>query len=352
MKVDGYPELNARESEILNYIIRNFIISASPVGSKNLVESQGLDLSPASVRNAMNSLENKGLLNHPHTSSGRVPTDLGYRFYVEALMQQEKINQQDQAILDSWEGKLLSDFDGGFKQTAKVLARITNLLAVVIAPKFAQSVLLKIEIITLSSHRILIVLNIEGTIAKTFHVELESEISTVDIEKISPILNERLSGKVLSKISAEISEMLSDIQHDDKTGLIRVFIDSADAIFEEHEMKRFQFGGVEYMPMQPEFSDLRNYKSIVELVEDESLIIHLFEHQKADRNMVNITIGKENHILQAEQCSIVSAEFSLGTSKGKIGLVGPTRMDYPRLAALVEQMAVRINKNDNFRSLR
>lgn len=344
MSLSEFPELSVREVEVLQYIIQEFIISASPVGSKNLVKRQRLDLSSATVRNVMNSLEKKGYLTHPHTSAGRVPTDLGYRFYVNSIANLHELSRGDWDLIREWEQKMSPNLDDNFHQTARILAKIANLLAVVISPKLSDVVLRRLKMVSLSSNRILIVLELESAVAKTVTVEVEDEITTEEIERLTPILNERLSGLALSEINRNITEIVADIEGKGESGLIRVFVDSADSIFEEHITKRFHFGGVEYMPMHPEFNDLRQYRSIIELVEDENLIIHLFEQRKTENQTVKISIGSENLIQQAEQCSVVSADFEVGTSRGTIGLVGPTRMDYPRLAALVEQMATRISK--------
>src|SRR5690606_37740478 len=129
----------------------------------------------------------------------------------------------------------------------------------------------------LSSTRLLVVLTIDSGIVRTVSIEVESEISRSNLDHISSVLNERLSGIVISDIAAKIKEIVADLQDDDQTGLIRVFVDSADTIFDETDVKRFHFGGVEYIALQPEFNDLSQYRSIVELIENENLIVHLFD---------------------------------------------------------------------------
>lgn len=340
-------ELSPRENDILQLIIQNFIITASPVGSKMLVSSQGLEVSPATIRNTMHALEQKGYLQHTHTSSGRVPTEKGYRYYVNGLMEvPEQLEPQTEHVLDTIPEHLFSDPDTGFKTAARVVARIANLLTVVIAPKLAENILRRLEIVRLGGNHLLIVLNLEGAPARTTTIEVQNEISSDQLEKWVPLLNSRLAGLQLSRIAGRIREMLADIEADDDSGLIRVFIDSADSLFEDHTIRRFHFGGVEYMAMQPEFSDLRNYRSIVELIENENLIIHLLERNSLNSYPVSVSIGSENPLVQAAQCSVVSAEFHIGPSKGTIGLVGPTRMDYPKLVALVEQVSSRLNRLD------
>jgi heat-inducible transcriptional repressor len=340
-----HADLTNREREVLQYIIQNFIVTANPIASKTLIEKHKLNVSSATIRNDMNSLESKGYLDHPHTSSGRVPTELGYRFYVNSLMQVSKLSREEQKVLDEFSESLVSDFDDAVQTAARLLARLSNLLAVTITPKLANGVFRRMELIELSSTRILIVLTIDSGLIRTLTIEAQTSIDRDKLEKVARVLNERLSGLTLKNISKKIGEMLADYEKDDESGLIRIFIDRADSIFEDRQVRRFHFGGVEYIALQPEFSDLGNYRGIIELIEKEDLIVHLLEDNNGDGNeSVRIRIGRENRLQQIEQCSVVSASYNIGSVKGTIGLVGPTRMDYARMVALVDQLADRFNK--------
>jgi heat-inducible transcriptional repressor len=345
MNLVEFPELNHREKEILQFIIQDFIKTASPIASRTLVEQHRLNVSSATIRNAMNSLEIKGFLDHPHTSAGRIPTQLGYRFYVDSLMRLSRLTSFEQRALDQISATLNTDLDDAVINAARLLAKLSNLLAVVIAPKLATGTFHKLEIMSMSSSRLLIVMAIQSGLTKTISIEVHSEISRKDLELVSSILNDRLHGRKLSDIARHIAEMLNDYEQIDHTGLIRIFIDSADSIFEDQQIQKFHFGGAEYMAMQPEFSDLSKFKSIVEFIEDEDMIIHLFEHDPSiPENEVRVRIGTENKLSQIEQCSVVSTKYSIGTVTGTIGLVGPKRMNYPRMVSLVEQLATRFNK--------
>jgi heat-inducible transcriptional repressor len=340
-----FPDLNAREREVLGYIIQNFITTATPVASQSLVQRHRLGISPATVRSAMNTLESKGLLNHPHTSSGRVPTELGYRFYVDTLMRQVYLTREEEQALDRIAHAAKTDLEDGVRSAARILARLSNLLAVVISPRYAKGIFRKMELISLSSNRLLIVLTIDNGLIRTVSIEVESEISRANLDHISGILNERLSGIIISEIASKINEIVADLKEDDQTGLIRVFVDSADTIFDETDVKRFHFGGVEYIALQPEFNDLSQYRSIVELIENENLIVHLFDNETATEE-VSIRIGRENQLHHMEQCSVVSASYSIGNIRGAVGLVGPTRMNYPRMVALVDQISQRLSRGE------
>lgn len=340
-----FPDLSARERDVLGYIIQNFITTATPVASQSLVHNHRLGISSATVRTAMNTLESKGLLNHPHTSAGRVPTELGYRFYVDTIMRQVYLTREEEQALDRIAHVAKTDLEDGVRTAARILARLSNMLAVVISPRYAKGIFRKMELINLSSNRLLVVLTIDNGLVRTVSIEVESEISRLYLDHISGILNERLSGIVISEIAAKIHELVADLKDDDKTGLIRVFVDSADTIFDETDVKRFHFGGAEYIALQPEFNDLSQYRSIVELIENENMIVHLFENDSASEE-VSIRIGRENQLHHIEQCSVVSASYSIGNIRGAVGLVGPTRMNYPRMIALVDQMSQRLSMGE------
>lgn len=172
-----FPDLSARERDVLGYIIQNFITTATPVASQSLVHNHRLGISSATVRTAMNTLESKGLLNHPHTSAGRVPTELGYRFYVDTIMRQVYLTREEEQALDRIAHVAKTDLEDGVRTAARILARLSNMLAVVISPRYAKGIFRKMELINLSSNRLLVVLTIDNGLVRTVSIEVESEIS-------------------------------------------------------------------------------------------------------------------------------------------------------------------------------
>jgi len=340
--MEDFTELTEREERVLSQIIQDFIIQAHPVPSKQVLLRGKFKISSASIRNTMNTLEKKGFLDHIHTSSGRIPTDKAYRYYVNSLMNVSRLSKQEKLALREWSRITGGDHGETFRSASRLLSRLSNLLSIIIAPSYKKSVFKKLELIDIGGNKLLIVLTIESGVVKTVTIEADNPFTDNDLNAIASRLNERFSGLRLSEISSNIREVLSDVEERDTTGIIRVFIDSADDIFEDHALQRFYFGGAEYMAMQPEFSDLTQYRSIIELVENDDLIVHLFEEEMNDRN-VKVRIGSENKLRQIDNCSVVSANYKIGNAVGTIGLVGPTRMNYPKMVALVEQLANRLN---------
>lgn len=343
MDLSEYPELTDRERTILECTVKNFVEDASPVGSARLVKEHQLDVSSATVRNTLHTLEKKGYLDHPHTSAGRVPTEMGYRYFVNGLMEIQPLNALEHQALDRLAEIVRADLDDAVYRGAQLLAKLANMLAFVVSPKLASGTLRKIELVSLSSRRLLVVLNIENGLVKTVNVEVEHVLNRNQLDHVGSILNERLSGHRMSDISGKVQEMLADKQQHDDTGLINIFIDSADTIFDEQPVNRFHYGGVEYIALLPEFRDRERYRQIIGMLDNEKMIIHLLGDGETDRR-VNVKIGTENNLQHIEACSVVTADYNIGSVSGKVGLLGPTRMNYGKMIALVDQFTHRFNQ--------
>lgn len=341
--------LNQREHQILNNTIENYIATAKPVPSKQLVEKYNMGVSSATVRNMMKKLEEHGYLEHRHTSSGRVPTEWGYRYYVNELLKQQpekpKMSLQEQAIMYQLEKMITADMNQAVVMGAQLLARLSNLLAVITTPQLAKARLHKLELVELSHNRLLIVLSVDNGIIKTVTVEVEYQLSNIDLDEVSQELNERLHDLTFSEIANHIDEVLQDKRSEDNTGIVEVFIDYADTIFDYQPTQRFFYGGVEYMALQPEFSDMSQYRKVVSALEDEQTIIHLLQAaDKENTNQISVRIGREHNLQQIDNCSVVFGNYTMGENSGSIGLLGPQRMDYEKMIALVGKFVDRFNK--------
>jgi heat-inducible transcriptional repressor len=335
--------LSSREHDVLHQIVHRFVQSAVPVASKTLAQGDGFAVSPATIRNAMSALEQKGYLEHPHTSAGRVPTQLGYRYFVDSLLTIPSLTSYEQSALDALSGPLPDSIDHAVHEGARLLAKLSHTLAVVIAPKLSDAVFRSMDCVSLSSTRLLVVLTVDSGLLRTVTMEVRSDIQRSDLDRVTSVLNERLSGRRLSHIAQNIRLMLNEDVALDRTGLLRILIDRADMLFEDRRVRRIHVGGVEYLALHPEFTDLDRYKGLIECLEDQSTIVHLLEDH-APETQLSVKIGTEHQTPGLEECSMVSMPYSIGSNRGTIGLVGPKRMDYPRMMALVQQLASRFNQ--------
>ena len=185
-------ELNEREKNILRFIIQQFILTANPVGSRNITKRYDIGFSPATVRNIMSDLEDSGFIDHPHTSAGRIPTDKGYRFYVDTLMDVQKLRSSEIGLINKSLETNLTETDELLKVASNLLSSITHQIACVTYPKLESGIFEKIQIIQLTSIRILVVITIKSGLVKTMTLELNSDLKTSQLDPVQQLLNERL----------------------------------------------------------------------------------------------------------------------------------------------------------------
>lgn len=331
-----FDELTERQKEILKYIIQNFILTATPIGSSFLAKQSDLGLSSASIRNVMADLEEQGFLSHPHVSAGRIPTDKAYRLYVNGLMELNELDKLEQkTIFQDLIG--ISDTDDLLKETGKLLSRISHQLSIVSSPHLISGRLSRIEVIGISSSKILVILTIESLVVKTITMEFISDIRPSQLEKITSFLNERLSGLTLKEIRDTFYDRIKDAENE-KTGLIRLFLGNTDKLFSDFTSKeRVHISGTKNILAQPEFESPEKVRSIIELIDNEDIIIHIIDRyeEKISSEGITILIGSENDIEKLQNYSLIISSYNIGETKGTIGVIGPKRMEYKRLIPLV-----------------
>lgn len=334
--------LNDREKEILRAVIQHFVLTATPVGSRQLSRHLGLDLSPATIRNVMSDLEDMGLLAHPHTSAGRVPSDLGYRVYVDDLMQAQGLTHEEEDQIAREFENVSQDMDEIMAATAKVLSSASKLLGIVMLPALDDALLQHIDIVRLAEKKILVVISLERGPVRTIMAELTQSLTAAQAQASMQALNSRLAGLPLSQVRAQIAARTGDLTPP-HTDLIRFFVDSADRLFSLPEREELKIGGRAEVLHQPEFSNPRSMRGIIELIEDKDIVVHLLQSAADSAGDVQIKIGSENDETRAKDLSVLMASYSTSTLAGKLGVIGPTRMDYSRMKSLVRFTAKMIN---------
>jgi len=330
--------LTDRENSVLEAVILDFIQSATPVGSRNVAKNYGLDVSPATIRNAMADLEDKGYLTHPHTSAGRVPTDKGYRYYVDWLMQISGLTYEERSALSLNMDPNIQDIEDILKKTSRVLGQLSDELGIVLAPKFYQGVLKKLELVEISSDKLLVVINIKSGIVKTVIIEVSHTIPRRRLDDISRLLNERLAGLTLQEVKQTIDERFRDIPDDDNA-LIDMIVQNADTLFEFTDRVDIHISGAKNIIRQPEMQDPEKITSFMELVERSEQFTELFPDLASNPEELVISIGSENKQARASDYSIVASTYQYGGLKGTIAILGPTRMYYDKIASLVQLTA-------------
>ncbi len=331
---------------ILRLVVRSFIDTAGPVGSRTLAKRYPLGLSPASIRNTMGDLEDLGYLRHPYTSAGRMPTQLGYRAFVDELMELPELSTIEKKLLKAKLDRLMGDTDELFRESSRLLGRMSNLLGVVLSPRLSTGVLERLDVVPLSSSRVMIVISVRSRLVKTIIFETEVNLERRDLDRIVALLNERLAGLRLEEIRRTYANRTRDLD-DDRTGIVQLILSESATLFSEAAEGRLSHGGTQQLLTQPEFQETEDVRRLIELIEDEGYIVQLFEGQRAEADsepgQALVSIGSEISDEKAENYSIVTAQYQVGETVGTVGILGPMRMDYERAIALVENMALVLN---------
>jgi heat-inducible transcriptional repressor len=330
-------ELNDREERILEAVIRTYVETAEPAGSRTVAKRFGLGVSAATIRNAMSDLEDKGFLFHPHTSAGRIPTDLAYRYYVNTLMRPVRLTPAEQRLLR----KELSDEQNGpiervIRRAAQVLGLLTGELGVAIAPRLEEVVLQTLELVSISSEKVLMVLTLRGGVVRAVYVDLPISVPNATLISVAMILNERLAGQTLATIRQSMPERLRDAGTTETTSeLLNVFLQSAEGVLDAREGDEIHLGRTSVLANQPEFATEDRLKSLIELTEERELLSDILNTREHDR-LPMITIGAENTDPRLNRFTLVTSEYRMGNVSGVLGILGPTRMPYEKVAAIVE----------------
>jgi len=333
-------ELKARQRKILYWIVRSYIDTASPVGSHYLVDKYHLEWSPATVRNEMASLEEAGYIKQPHTSAGRVPTDKGYRLYVDSLMRVGQLSSKERERIDRRIEKAGGDVNLILGEASVILGNISNELSVVLAPWVSWGIFDRLELIGLSEGKVLVVIHVRNRLVKTVILEASSGLNEKDLEETAGVFNERLSGLTLEEIQRTLRERMQNVNRGNRV-LARRIIESASVLFNFSEPLEVHTCGAQNILAQPEFSDMSMLEHIFALIDDKKKLIHLF-HRKF--KSTEVTIGQENKDEKLRPFAVIAAAYMRGKDIGTLGVIGPTRMPYNRVVPLVDYMAKTISQ--------
>lgn len=335
--------LTERESLILESLIQQFVVTANPIGSRFLSRKIKTKLSPATIRNVLTDLDEKGLIIQPHTSAGRVPTDKDYRVFVDDIMRRISLSQPEKEVIQKRLFALSPDPDLILIRASQALSEVSRQLGVVLSPRFEKGIFNRLDLIHLSEKKLLVVISINSGLVRTITIELKADILIEKMEETTRILNERLHGLTLAEIRDSIGKRMDDVVDGD-VGLINLFIDSVDQLFHAEDLDQIRFDGVHHMVGQPEFSDMSRTQQMLELVEaKKNLIVHVLNDSGIDESL-SIIIGTENSEILMKDLSLVSATYRVGSVTGVLGIIGPTRMQYARMVALVDYMAQSVSR--------
>ncbi|GAA0362449.1 heat-inducible transcriptional repressor HrcA [Bacillus horti] len=328
--------LTDRQQFILKAVIDDYVKSAEPVGSRTISKREDVTFSPATIRNEMADLEELGYLTQPYTSAGRIPSNKGYRFYVDHLMKPSVVSKEQVKKIKQMYAEQFVEFEQLIQQTASVLSEVTNYTSIVLGPEIFDTTLKHIQLIPLSADAAVAII-----VTSTGHVEnkkvnIPFEISVADMEKLVNLLNQKLVGVPVFRLRTQLysviaTELKKHFEH------YQQVISILEQTLATEKEDRIFLGGTTNIFAQPEFRDVEKIRSIFELLEQNERLHGILAMDPATG--VHVRIGHENVDEAVMNCSLISASYSVGgQSVGKISILGPTRMEYEKVYSVLNYL--------------
>ncbi|MCX7909563.1 MAG: heat-inducible transcriptional repressor HrcA [Ignavibacteria bacterium] len=346
---EAVVSLNERESLVLRAIVQLHISTAQPIGSRLLSKylENKLKLSPASIRNIMSELEEMELLQQTHISSGRIPTDKGYRYYIDTILPQVKPTEKEiRKIEQEFKKAETTNIENILKVASKILGFLSKYLSIIIIPEIQNITVEKLEIFPLTGNRLLFVLALNSNLVETLTIEAEFDIEESQIESIVNHINEKISGKSLKFIYENFYYLIEETDYKESP-IINLFFNFFDKIYNNLlEQERTMISGVKYLLDYPEFQEPQHIKRMITILENSDLILKVlnkFSNQDSPRLKILIGTETENELLY--DFSIIASPYWITNAIGYIGLLGPKRMNYPKVIKLVDVISKVISQN-------
>jgi heat-inducible transcriptional repressor len=327
-------ELSLRQRQILKAVIHDYITSGEPVGSRSVSRHHRSSLSAATIRNVMADLEEIGYLSQPHTSAGRVPTDLGYRFYVDTLMHRPRLSKVEESRIEQGIRPSSGQAEELMQETTRILSHLSRYAAVVLAPKLTQSTWRRIDFVHLHRERILVVLVADSGLVQQKVIVFDEVIEQSELDRISRYLNTVLTGVTLQEVRNRIVARMAE-ERDEFNELMRRALELSNKTLEGEEGHVY-IGGAANIAHQPEFADVKKMKEMFGAFEEKSKLVKILDECLAQGGL-RVIIGRESEIREMRELSLIASPYKSGDRVlGVLGIVGPKRIAYDRMVALVD----------------
>ncbi|MDR3586393.1 MAG: heat-inducible transcriptional repressor HrcA [Desulfosporosinus sp.] len=329
-------QMDERKRKILRAIVMDYIATAEPIGSRTIARKFDLGVSPATIRNEMADLEDLGFIEQPYTSAGRIPSDAGYRYFVDCLMDPQVLSEEDKETIERESTKRIHEIQEVISHTSKLLSELTNLTSLVLGPHKGKSTFGKMHFLPYQPGQVIMVIVKENGVVENHIIDIGENLTAEELQDVAGVFNQKMRGYSLGQVKRSLlHEIYSELSR--QRHLIDNTLDRLSAILDDNEDEdRIYLGGTLNMLNQPEFRDLSKVKTLFKVFEEnEPLKKLLHPHQEG----LNVTIGGENTLKEFRDCSVISATYKVnGLTIGAVGVLGPTRMDYAKVIAIVEFM--------------
>src|SRR5450756_656095 len=334
--------IDSRKERILQAVIQSYIFTGNPVGSRTVADSCGLRVSAATIRNEMAMLERLGLLTQPHTSAGRVPTDIAYRYYVDMLMGQTRPSPKDAEAVERLFEARTREIEGCLHEASLLLSRLTHTAAMVFAPVTQEDMVRHLDMVRLSEQCVMvIVITSRGRVGRML-ADLGKPVTMNTVERAARYLNEYVSGKVLENIDS------SSLVEDSRFGpagreLVRIAVEAVRDHLDSIE-ERVSIGGAANIVSEMEHAGAEWVQTVLEAMDKQYFLLDLLRDPIREKHLT-VRIGEENRLLELQKCAFVGTSYPISPGLlGSLGVVGPTCMDYARTIGMVEFMAENLGR--------
>lgn len=335
--------LDERNKRVLFAVIQCYINTPGPVGSRVVTKKYSFGLSPATIRNIMSDLEEMGYLRQPHTSAGRVPTDVGYRYYVDAINREERQIDGDFALELARKLEMLKkDINAFLDEAAKMLSSLSHYVGITMSPNSSIAMLTRIELIKYRDSRVAVVIFTDEGLIRNAVIQMDTDFSQRDLNRIASYINSQFSGLTLEEIrKVVVKELAREKVLCDN--LISEAMRICDAVFSSAPGNIYISGLSEVLAL-PDFCDVDRIKELLKTIEDKHIIVKLLD-KIADAEGPQVFIGSENPLAEMKMFSLVAATYKEGKRPiGAVGIIGPTRMDYMQAISIVDLTAKYITR--------
>lgn len=342
---DSIKDLKERKLRILSAIIKDYITSAEPIGSRTIAKKYNLGISAATIRNEMSDLEEMGLLIQPHTSAGRIPSEKAYRLYVDQLMQIRKLDEIiEDSIRDSYK-QYVEQIEKSIELTAKLLAQFTSYTSLVLTPEIKSLNFKLIQLMPIQGEKILMVIITEENLVKNVEIKLSQKVDDSELTKLTNVINILIKDKVnISDLHSGLAEKMDQLSIKENE-LLKEIIDVLKEVSLGDRNTTVYAQGMTNLLNYPEFNDIDKVKNFLEVFQEKEVIVELL---KSYSNGMNIVIGKENTITEFKDCSLLTATYRFnGENIGTIGVVGPIRMHYEHVVSVLDFLSSQLNSQIN-----
>ena len=334
--------IDERKIRILQAIINDYIMTGEPVGSRTIAKKYDLGVGSATIRNEMADLEEMGYLEQPHTSSGRVPSSKGYRLYVDRLMEKAQLSKEEELRIKEYIiNSAMYEVDKILKEACLLLSELTNLTCIVQTPSMKRSYIKSIQLIKIDDSNLISVIVTDSGVIKNHRIKINNMPTNEKLIQINEVLNRKLKNLTIEAINLEvINELKKEL-----AGFDDLFSAILPALYESlnsNDKEDLVVEGTTNLFNYPEYNDIEKAKEMIQLISNKDCVIELLEPE----GEITVRIGDENYIPEAKECSVITAEYSLGgRAIGSIGLIGPQRINYSKVLSIMAQVMKELNKS-------